>query len=120
MPNLNKTDRKIINDTNVAIPTYYFEPKILNTVAESDGIHLAGYNVIGILFPAAIDGATMTVQVSFDGNTWKDLTGVSFVITADEALEVDTTTVYGWSHIRFVTNIVQTADRTLTIVVKEV
>lgn len=118
MANLTNADRNTINENNLAAATYYYNPVIANGGTQSDGIYLAGYNVIGLILPT-MTGATVTVEVSLDGSTWSTLNGVS-VTAAVEAFEFSTGTIYGWTYVRFVSASAEAAERTLTVLVKQV
>ena len=118
MATLKNKDRKYINQDNLSVPTYYFEPTIANGATVSDVIRLAGHNVIGIQFPT-MDGAVLTAQVSFDENTWYDINGLSLTIIDGEAYNIASGTIRGWMFVRFVSDTSETAIRTLRVLIKE-
>ncbi len=115
---LNST-RLEINSNNISAPTSYYNLDIATGGTISDHIRLAGDNFIGIGFPAAMDGASMSIQASMDGSTWRDINGVSLTITADDVYNIAPGTVFGWPFIRFVSDATETSARVLTILVKE-
>lgn len=120
MANLLNDDRKYINRDNLSADTYYYQPTIASGATNSDGIRIAGGNIIGITFPAGFDGATMTVQTSIDGVTWNDLSGLTVSVVVDDSINIDIGTIQGWMFIRFVSASTESAERTLTVYVKEV
>ena len=114
------TDRKIVREDNLVASTYVYELTIASGATQSDHFRLTGDNIIGILFPAAMTGTSLTVEVSFDGSSFHALTGVSLGVTVDEALEVASSTIFGWPFVRFVSSAAEGAERTLTVLVKEI
>ena len=120
MANLVNTDRKYVNRDNLSANTYYYEPTIASGATNSDGIRIAGGNVVGITFPNGFDGATMTVQTSKDGVTWNDLSGVTISVVVDDSINIDIGTIQAWMFVRFVSASSETAERTLTVYVKEI
>ena len=114
-----KSARGIVDETNIAAPTYYWDLTIENGETQSDFFRLASANVIGILFPASMTGTTMTVEISFNGTDWKTLTGVSLTVTSDEALELTSATIFGWPYVRFVSGSAESGDKVLRVVTKE-
>lgn len=119
MANLQKTDRKGINASQLAATTYYYNPVIANGGTQSDGMRLSGDNLVGITFPAMTSTA-MTVETSMDGVTWIPLAGLSLTVTASESYNIDLGTVQGWPFIRFVAGTAEAAERTLTAIFREI
>jgi len=119
MANLTKADRKGINASNLAATTYSYNPVIANGATASDGMRLSGDNLIGISFPAAMTSATMTVETSMDGVTWKALAGVTLSVTANESYNIAVGTVQGWPFVRLIAASAEGAERTLTVLFKE-
>ena len=121
MANLNKSDQKIIDDTNIATVTYYYDVIIANGATNSDGFRMAGDNVIGIITPATFEPTSLTVQVSLNGIDWIVLNGVSFTVTTSRAYEVSTQSIYGWPFVRFVANSAPSgADRIVKVLIKRI
>jgi hypothetical protein len=103
----------------------YFDPTIANGASLSSAIDLQAWRLGRISLPAAIDGTTMTFQVSTDGATWKNLynefgTEYSIVIGNDRTVVPDLTmfAAAAWVKLRTGTAAaptVQTAARTIRV-----
>ena len=92
-----------------------------SSAAQCDGLLLSG-----IVFPAAMTGATITFDFSFDGNTWVDVvetdgTEVTYTVTAGDVVRVDPS---GWAFaslgfLRIVSGSSEVADRTINLIFKQ-
>jgi hypothetical protein len=119
MATITYSNKKDISSNNLSINTYYHNFQILSGSDTSDAIKLAGHNVVGLITPA-MDGTSITVEVSINGEDWFTLNGVSISNATDNAFELSTATIYGWQFIRFVSSTNETANRDLTVVIKEI
>lgn len=81
--------------------------------------------LVGIRFPAAMDGTLLTFQTSNDGSTaWKNVydasgTQVEVTYAADRQVALDPAALVGFTYLRAVTNVNQTADRDLELIFRE-
>ena len=92
-----------------------------SSAAQCDGLLLSG-----IVFPAAMTGATITFDFSFDGTNFVDVvetdgTEVSYTVTAGDVVRVDTS---GWAFastgfLRVVSGSAEAADRTINLIFKQ-
>jgi len=62
--------------------------------SNSTGVQTDGLLLSGIVFPAAMTGANITFDFSFDGSTWVDVvetdnTEVTYVVSAGKVVRVD-------------------------------
>lgn len=119
MATLRYPDKKSVSSNNLSANTYYHEAEIASGATTSDVIQLGGHSVIGVTTPT-MTGATITVEVSLDGSTWFTLNGISIAVTANNAFEFSSTSIYGWQFVRFVSASSEAADRTLNILIKEI
>lgn len=117
MATLQNTDRLVVNDTNIFPQVYYYNAVIPNGGTTSDAIALRGATVIGIAFPASMTGATMTVEFSMDGVTWRPINGMTLSIDQGEGYNISLG-IEGWPLIRFVSDATEAAERILNILVK--
>ena len=92
-----------------------------SSAAQCDGLLLSG-----IVFPAAMTGATVTFDFSFDGTNFVDVvetdgTEVSYSVSAGNVVRVDPS---GWAFastgfLRVVSNGTEAADRTINLIFKQ-
>ena len=91
-----------------------------SSAAQCDGLLLSG-----IVFPAAMTGATVTFDFSFDGTNFVDVvetdgTEVSYTVTAGDVVRVDPS---GWAFatagfIRVSSGATEAADRKIQLIFK--
>lgn len=117
---LGKSDQQIVDDTNIATVTYYYNMTIPSGSTNGDILRTSGDSVIGLMTPATFEPTTLTVQVSLNGVDWVSLNGVSFTTTTSRAYEVSAQSIYGWPFIRFVANSAPAADRVVKVLIKRV
>ena len=92
-----------------------------SSAAQCDGLLLSG-----IVFPAAMTGATITFDFSFDGTNFVDVvetdgTEVSYSVSAGNVVRVDPS---GWAFastgfLRVVSASSEAADRTINLIFKQ-
>lgn len=121
MAQLGKSDQRTIDDTNIATVTYMYELTIADGATVSDSFRMSGDSLIGFTTPATFEPTSMQVQVSFDGITWKNLSGVAYTVTTNTAYEVTPQSVYGWPFVRFSVNSAPSgADRVVQVMIKKI
>jgi hypothetical protein len=120
MATLGKPDQLIVDDTNIATVTYYYNATIASGQANSDAFRMAGDSVIGLITPATFEPTSLTVQVSLNGTDWVTLNGVSFTVTTSRAYEVSAQSIYGWPFVRLVANSNPAADRVVKVLIKRI
>lgn len=121
MANLSKPNHNIVDDTNIATPTYFYEVTIADGDDTSDGFFMPGDNIIGIITPATLEATSITFEVSLDGVAWVALSGVSITVTTSTAYELTAQTVYGWPFVRLVGNSAASgADRIIKVLIKRI
>lgn len=108
-----------IDQSNPLARVSLFTVVIPSGGTESESIRIAGGSVSAVLFPAAMTGASVTFEASFNGNDWFPINGVSVTVNTGEASPIDPTAVYAWPFIRVVSASAEGADRTIKVVVKE-
>lgn len=94
--------------------------------SNSTGVQTDGLLLSGIVFPAAMTGANVTFDFSFDGNTWVDVvetnnTEVTYVVSAGNVVRVDPS---GWAFatagfIRVTSDATEAADRNIQLIFKQ-
>ena len=94
--------------------------------SNSTGVQTDGLLLSGIVFPAAMTGANVTFDFSFDGSTWVDVvetdgTEVSYTVTAGDVVRVDPS---GWAFatagsLRVTSDATETADRKIQLIFKQ-
>lgn len=92
-----------------------------SSAAQCDGLLLSG-----IVFPAAMTGATVTFDFSFDGTNFVDVvetdgTEVTYTVTAGDVVRVDPS---GWAFaaagfLRVTSDGTETADRNIQLIFKQ-
>ena len=92
-----------------------------SSAAQCDGLLLSG-----IVFPAAMTGATITFEFSFDGTNFVDVvetdgTEVSYSVSAGNVVRVDPS---GWAFastgfLRITSASSEAADRTINLIFKQ-
>ena len=120
MATLVKADRKIIDDTNIATVTYYYNVTLASGQTTSDSFSMSGDSVIGIVTPATFGPTTLTIQVSLNNVDWVTLNGVQFSVTTSNAYEVTPQSIYGWPFVRIVANSAPGADRNIQVLIKRI
>lgn len=93
--------------------------------SNSNGVQTDGLLLSGIVFPAAMTGANVTFDFSFDGSSWKDVvetdnTEVTYVVSANNVVRVDPS---GWAFatagfLRVTSDDTETADRQINLIFK--
>ena len=99
---------------------------ISDNATTSSAAQCAGLLLSGIVFPAAMTGATVTFDFSFDGTNFVDVvetdgTEVSYTVTAGDVVRVDPS---GWAFastgfLRVVSSNSEAADRTINLIFKQ-
>jgi len=94
--------------------------------SNSTGVQTDGLLLSGIVFPAAMTGANVTFDFSFDGNTWVDVvetdnTEVTYVVSPGNVVRVDPS---GWAFatagfVRVTSDGTETADRNIQLIFKQ-
>ena len=94
--------------------------------SNSTGVQTDGLLLSGIVFPAAMTGANVTFDFSFDGNTWVDVvetdnTEVTYVVSAGNVVRVDPS---GWAFatagfVRVTSDATEAADRNIQLIFKQ-
>ena len=94
--------------------------------SNSTGVQTDGLLLSGIVFPAAMTGANVTFDFSFDGNTWVDVvetdnTEVTYVVSAGNVVRVDPS---GWAFatagfVRVTSDGTEAADRNIVLIFKQ-
>jgi len=72
---------------------------IANGQTASDAVDTDTQLLLGILFPSAMTGSTVTFKFSTDGSSWKDVketdgSAVSYTVSADDVIRIDPS---GWA-----------------------
>ena len=93
--------------------------------SNSSGVQTDGLLLSGIVFPAAMTGANVTFDFSYDGINWKDVvetdnTEVTYVVSANNVVRVDPS---GWAFatagfLRVTSDGTETADRQINLIFK--
>jgi hypothetical protein len=93
--------------------------------SNSSGVQTDGLLLSGIVFPAAMTGANVTFDFSYDGINWKDVvetdnTEVTYVVSAGNVVRVDPS---GWAFatagfLRITSDGTETADRQINLIFK--
>lgn len=118
---LQKADQSVIDESNIATPTYYYNVTILDGETNSYGFRMGGDSLIGFITPATFEATSLQVQVSMDSLTWQNLSGATYTVTTNTAYEVSPQSVYGWPFVRFVLNSAPSGDdRILKVLVKKI
>ena len=96
---------------------------VATDASNSSGVKTDAMLLTGILFPAAMTGANVTFDFSFDGTNWVDVvetdgTEVSYVVTAGDVVRVDPS---GWAfassgYLRITSDATEVADRTISLI----
>ena len=93
--------------------------------SNSTGVQADGLLLSGIVFPAAMTGANVTFDFSFDGVTWVDVaetnnTEVTYNVSAGNVVRVDPS---GWAFaaagfLRVTSDGTEVADRSIQLIFK--
>jgi hypothetical protein len=94
--------------------------------SNSTGVQTDGLLLSGIVFPAAMTGANITFDFSFDGSTWVDVvetdnTEVTYVVSAGNVVRVDPS---GWAFatagfLRVTSDGTEASDRNIQLIFKQ-
>lgn len=116
-----RTDNKWIDETNQAIPTYYYELTIASGQTVSDSFDMKGDAVVGIRTPSGtFEPTEVTFEVDHASAGYIDLDGVAITTEANKAYNIDPGSVYGWMKARLSVNSAPAADRTVVVILKKV
>lgn len=104
------------------------QPRLCNDVTvtiadgatESSAADLQGTSLVGMVIPAAFDGASMTFKVSSDGTTYqtfKNLAGTTAtaVVAASNSYGIVPADFAGWRFIKLVADTAQTGATVITL-----
>lgn len=110
-----------------SLDLYYTTTTVVpNAGTVSPEVDLRGYTLVGIFFPAALAGTTVAFQTApVSGGTFVGIVDgagadVSKTVAASKFLPTDPTTFSGIRFLKLVLGAAQTADRTLTLVLRPI
>jgi hypothetical protein len=96
---------------------------ILSGQTKSAAVSLAGFTLTGIITPAALDGTSLSFDVSADGSTFVplyDSTNTAQTVTAgvSRGYALNPQVFMNWNQIKVVSNASESADHVITLVAR--
>lgn len=114
-----------ISDTDHESPYSYESVTILDTATLSDAVDLWGFSLVGIELPAAVNFASLTLQVSSDGTTYKTLTDmagadITVTVAASKVVAIPPSTIPYARYLKVTSDIATDADTVIKMIVAQI